>query len=227
MSQWVAQRNVALVGVDIQNDFCPGGNLAVPEGDTVVQVFNKLRDHFHVVALTQDYHPAGHSSFASQHEGKEPLDTVKMPYGEQTLWPDHCVQATEGAEFHPDLDIRENDLIIQKGTRKEIDSYSAHYENDHETPPTFDDGKTLTETMRERGVDTLVFTGLARDFCVGYSALDAIKDGFNAIVVIDGTKAIGAPINHNETTDTAMIAQLKEAGAKIVHSNQLHATLTA
>lgn len=227
MAQWIAPENAALVGVDIQNDFCPGGSLEVPDGDQVVPVFNSLRNHFHVVALTQDYHPAGHSSFASQHAGKEPLETVEMPYGTQVLWPDHCVQGTEGAEFHPDLDVREGDLIIQKGTRKEIDSYSAHYENDHETPPTFDDGKTLTETMKERGVDTLVFTGLARDFCVGYSALDAIKDGFNAVVVLDGTRAIAAPTLGSQTTDDAMIAQLKEAGVKLVHSNQVHATLTA
>ena len=208
--------DAALVIVDVQNDFCPGGNLAVNGGDQVVPVINKLRNAFNTVVLTQDWHPAGHSSFASTHKA-EPFTTKEMDYGTQVLWPDHCVQNSEGAEFRSDLTLSRGDgnWIIRKGTNPAIDSYSAFFENDQKTRPTFNDGKTFTEKMKERGVKTLVFTGLAFDYCVGWNALDAVKEGFNAVVVEDATRAI-AP-----DTEAAMRKQLADAGVKVVKAVDL------
>lgn len=174
----------ALVVIDVQNDFCPGGALAVAGGDEILPVVNRLiATHEHVV-LTQDWHPAGHSSFASQHDGKSPFDTVAMPYGEQTLWPDHCVQGTTGAEFHRDLEWTKAELVIRKGFRSGIDSYSAFFENDHTTPT------GLGGYLKERGIDELTMVGLATDFCVAFSALDAAKLGFDVKVVMAGCRAI-------------------------------------
>ena len=166
----------ALLIVDVQNDFCPGGALEVPEGDRVVPVINSLLPHFDAVIQTQDWHPSGHHSFASAHDGKEPFDSIEMEYGNQVLWPDHCVQGSEGAAFHPDLETSKTQVIIRKGFRKKIDSYSAFYENDNKT-------KTgLTGYLKTRGIDTLFVTGLATDFCVKWSVLDGIKDGFNLLL---------------------------------------------
>lgn len=176
----------ALLIVDVQNDFCPGGRLAVTAGDEVVPVINRLSEGFDRVILTQDWHPAGHHSFASVQEGKQPYDTVEASYGLQTLWPDHCVIGTDGAQFHPELRTEAAQLIIRKGFRKEIDSYSAFYENDRQT------ATGLTGYLRERGISTLYIAGLAMDFCVHFSAVDARRQGFNAYVVEDATRAIDA-----------------------------------
>ncbi len=173
-----------LLVIDTQNDFCPGGALAVPEGDNVVPVINKLTDTFENVIHTQDWHPAGHQSFASSHKDKEPFDQIQTHYGKQVLWPDHSVQGSRGAEFHPDLDLVKSQLIIRKGFRREIDSYSAFYENDHQTPT------GLTGYLRERGIQLLYITGLATDFCVKWTALDARKEGFDVCVIQDAVRGI-------------------------------------
>lgn len=168
--------NEALIVIDVQNDFCPGGALAVAEGDTIVPGINALMDEFRAVIVTQDWHPATHSSFASQHPGKAPLQMTDMPYGPQVLWPDHCVQGTDGAAFHPDLNSDRADLIIRKGFNPAIDSYSAFFENDQTTPT------GLEGYLRTRGLDTLTLVGLATDFCVNYSAVDAAQLGFTVSV---------------------------------------------
>lgn len=174
----------ALLVIDVQNDFCPGGALAVPGGDTIVAGINALMGDFAAVILTQDLHPAGHSSFASSHPGRAPLEMVTMPYGPQVLWPDHCVQGTGGAAFHPALETDRADLIIRKGMNPAIDSYSAFFENDRTTPTGLDG------YLRSRGIDQLTMVGLATDFCVNYSALDAAKLGFGVRVAQDLCRAI-------------------------------------
>jgi nicotinamidase/pyrazinamidase len=173
-----------LLVIDVQNDFCPGGALAVGEGDAVIPVINRLSERFSHVAVTQDWHPPGHSSFATAHPGSAPFQTVVMPYGEQTLWPDHCVQGTRGAAFHPQLSTEHAELVIRKGFRGEIDSYSAFYENDRRTPT------GLAGYLRERGLQRLFLVGLATDYCVHYSAVDARRLGFETIVVESGCRAI-------------------------------------
>ncbi|MEX0317793.1 MAG: bifunctional nicotinamidase/pyrazinamidase [Ruegeria sp.] len=173
----------ALLVIDVQNDFCPGGALAVPGGDEVVPLINARMAEFDSVILTQDWHPAGHSSFASSHAGKAPFELTEMPYGPQVLWPDHCVQSTEGAAFHPNLRT-DADLILRKGFRTAIDSYSAFFENDHTTPT------GLEGYLRTRGIDTLTVAGLATDFCVHYSAVDAAKLGFDVTVRMEACRAI-------------------------------------
>jgi nicotinamidase/pyrazinamidase len=161
-----------LVIVDVQNDFCPGGALAVPDGDAVVPAINRLAAQFAHVVLTQDWHPPGHMSFASSQVGKQPFETIEAAYGPQVLWPDHCVQGTEGAAFHPDLAVRHAELVLRKGFRLEIDTYSAFRENDRRTPT------GLAAYLRERGFERLTLCGLATDYCVMYSALDAREAGF-------------------------------------------------
>ncbi|WP_022728236.1 bifunctional nicotinamidase/pyrazinamidase [Fodinicurvata sediminis] len=173
-----------LLAVDLQYDFCPGGALEVSEGDRVVPVINRLIPAFANVGTTQDWHPAGHGSFASQHEGKAPFETTEMPYGTQILWPDHCVQGSRGAAFHEDFQLDACQFIIRKGFRKAIDSYSAFYENDGET------ATGLTGYLNERGITRLFLAGLALDFCVYYSALDARREGFEVVLVKDATAAI-------------------------------------
>jgi nicotinamidase/pyrazinamidase len=179
-----ARADTVLIVTDVQNDFCPGGALAVPGGDEVVAPINALIQRYDNVVLTQDWHPAGHSSFASSHPGSAPFSSVDMPYGAQTLWPDHCVQGSAGADFHKDLAWTKGQLIIRKGFRKSIDSYSAFFENDRKTPT------GLAGYLRERGIGKIVLTGLATDFCVGYSALDAARLGFDVSVVTDASRAI-------------------------------------
>lgn len=174
----------ALVVIDVQNDFCPGGALAVGEGDRVVPVINRIAGRFAHVILTQDWHPRGHRSFASAHAGRKPFETVDLAYGAQTLWPDHCVQGTDGAAFHAGLDIGRAELIVRKGFRPGIDSYSAFYENDRKTPT------GLAGYLRERGFERLAFVGLATDYCVQYSALDARRAGFAATVIAEACRAI-------------------------------------
>ena len=176
--------NEALLVIDVQNDFCPGGALAVPDGDAVVSEVNQMMDQFEVKILTQDWHPASHASFASNHEGRNPLETVQLAYGTQVLWPAHCVQGTEGAEFHRDLETGAADMILRKGFRSDIDSYSAFFENDRETPT------GLEGYLRSRRIDTVYCAGLATDFCVLYSAVDAARLDFQVVVVEAACRAI-------------------------------------
>jgi nicotinamidase/pyrazinamidase len=173
-----------LLVVDVQNDFCAGGALAVPGGDEVVARINRLATAFAHVLLTQDWHPPGHSSFASQHPGHRPFDTIQLPYGAQTLWPDHCVQGSHGAELHPELAIAHAELILRKGYRAEVDSYSAFYENDRRTPT------GLTGYLRERGLRRLFLAGLATDYCVHYSALDGRREGFEVVLLLDACRGL-------------------------------------
>jgi nicotinamidase/pyrazinamidase len=174
----------ALILIDIQNDFCPGGALAVAGGDEILPRVNALMAEFPVIVLTQDWHPASHSSFAANHPGAQPFTEVEMPYGRQTLWPAHCVQGTPGAAFHPGLRTDAADLILRKGFRAGIDSYSAFFENDRET------ATGLAGYLRDRGVTDLTFAGLATDFCVAWSALDARRLGFGATVLEGACRAI-------------------------------------
>jgi nicotinamidase/pyrazinamidase len=173
-----------LLIIDVQNDFCPGGALAVADGDAVVPVINRLAGRFGHVVLTQDWHPAGHSSFATSHRGSAAFESIAMPYGQQTLWPDHCVQGTPGAAFHPDLQTEQAELVIRKGFRSAIDSYSAFYENDRRTPT------GLAGYLRERGLRRVFLAGLATDFCVHYSAVDARRLDFDTVLIEDGCRAI-------------------------------------
>ena len=173
-----------LLVVDVQNDFCPGGRLAVPRGDEVVPSVNRIAAQFQHVILTQDWHPAGHHSFASSHAGRQPFDTIEFTYGPQILWPDHCVQATPGAQFHDDLQIPHAELVLRKGFRPTIDSYSAFYENDRTT------ATGLAGYLRERGLTRVFLAGLALDFCVRYSAEDASKGGFDVVVIEDACRGI-------------------------------------
>ena len=173
-----------LLIIDVQNDFCGGGALAVGEGDAVVPVVNRLTERFDHVVLTQDWHPPGHSSFATSHPGSAPFESVTMPYGQQTLWPEHCVQGTPGAAFHPQLVTDRAELVIRKGFRSEIDSYSAFYENDRKTPT------GLAGYLRERGLQRIFLAGLATDYCVHYSAVDARRLGFDTVLVEAGCRAI-------------------------------------
>jgi nicotinamidase/pyrazinamidase len=176
--------NDVLIVIDVQNDFCPGGSLAVPRGDEVVPVINRLAKRFQHVVLTQDWHPADHTSFASSHPGKQAFETITAAYGEQVLWPDHCVQGSSGAAFHKKLRIPHAELILRKGFRREIDSYSAFYENDHATPT------GLAGYLRERQLTNVHLAGLALDFCVYYSAEDGHRAGFAVTVIEDGCRGI-------------------------------------
>ena len=197
----------ALLIVDLQNDFCPGGALPVPEGDEIVPLVNQLADRFDHVIQTQDWHPEGHQSFASAHDEKEPYDVITVEYGEQVLWPDHCVQGTTGAEFHPDLDTTHAELIIRKGFRPEIDSYSAFFENDGATPT------GLTGYLNERGINTLYLCGLAADFCVKWSALDGRKQGFDVYVIEDATRGIDQDGSLAEAWK-----EMNDAGVQVISS---------
>lgn len=177
-------KNDALIVVDIQNDFCPGGSLAVPGGDAIVEPINRLAGHFANVVLTQDWHPAGHISFASSHPGHKAFDVIALSYGSQTLWPDHCVQGSAGAAFHAGLDIPHALAVMRKGTDRRIDSYSAFYENDRTTPT------GLAGYLRERGISRVFVAGLALDFCVRFTAEDAAAHGFPVVLVEDCCRAI-------------------------------------
>ena len=186
-------KSTALIVIDVQNDFCSGGALAVEGGEAVVPICNALLPHYSVTVATQDWHPAGHSSFASSHHGKKPFETIEMPYGAQVLWPDHCVQGTEGAAHHPHLHAEHADIILRKGFHPQIDSYSAFFENDRATPT------GLAGYLRERGVSKLHLCGLATDFCVRYSALDAVRLGFETTVLTDACRAIDLDGSLHET----------------------------
>lgn len=194
----------ALIVIDVQNDFCPGGALAVAGGDAIVAGINALMADFGAVVLTQDWHPADHTSFADNHAGAAPFSMVDMPYGAQVLWPRHCVQGSDGAGFHDGLNSDRADLIIRKGFRPQIDSYSAFFENDHKT------ATGLEGYLRSRGLSKLVLTGLATDFCVGFSALDAAALGFDVTVKMGLCRAIDL-----DGSLAGMVEQMKAAGVAL------------
>lgn len=195
----------ALLIIDVQNDFCPGGALAVPRGEEIVPAVNRLAAEFAHVILTQDWHPRGHASFASSHPGKQSFETIEVAYGQQTLWPDHCVQGTQGAEFHPALKVPHAELMLRKGFRSAIDSYSAFFENDHRTPT------GLVGYLRERGLERLTLCGLATDFCVLYSALDGCRAGFEVSVATAACRGIDL----GGSLDRAL-ASMREAGVMLL-----------
>ena len=199
-----------LLVIDAQNDFCPGGNLAVPHGDEVVPVLNRLAQRFANVVVTQDWHPAGHASFASSHAGKKPYDTIELAYGMQVLWPDHCIQASQGAAFHAALAIPHAALVLRKGFHPGIDSYSAFYENDRTTTT------GLTGYLRARGLGRVFIAGLAFDFCVRYSAEDACREGFTSFVVDDACRGIDL-----EGSMTAARQAFAEKGVRLILSDDL------
>jgi nicotinamidase/pyrazinamidase len=196
----IAGDNDVLIVVDVQKDFCPGGALAVPQGDEIVPIVNRLATQFRNVVLTQDWHPRGHLSFASTHPGKCPYETIAAPYGPQVLWPDHCVQETPGAAFHNALQIPHAALVLRKGMDRAIDSYSAFYENDRKTPT------GLVGYLRERGVTRVFLAGLAFDFCVRYSAEDARRESFAVFVVDDACR--GIDVNGSVAATRASLAAL-------------------
>jgi nicotinamidase/pyrazinamidase len=190
----VSNQDILLV-IDVQRDFCPGGRLAIADGDAVVPAIDRLAVHFEHIILTQDWHPPDHSSFASSHQHTNPYEVIQTPYGPQTLWPDHCVQNTPGAAFHPGLDgvVSRAELILRKGFRPAIDSYSAFFENDKQTPT------GLAGYLRERGFQRIFLAGLAYDFCVRFSALDAVRAGFAAFVLEDACRPVNLPGSVAET----------------------------
>lgn len=194
----------ALIAVDVQLDFCPGGALAVSGGDAVVAPINRLASSFGTVVLTQDWHPVGHLSFAANHPGAEPFSTIQMPYGTQVLWPTHCVQGSPGAGFHPDLALDAADVVIRKGANPEIDSYSAFFENDRKT------ATGLSGYLADRGVEEVWLAGLATDFCVGFSALDAARLGFRVVLVEDACRAIDL-----DGSLARMMGEMRAAGVEI------------
>ncbi len=200
-----------LVVVDVQNDFCPGGALAISGGDRVIDVIHRIAPLFRHVVLTQDWHPSRHVSFASAHAGRKPLDTIETPYGPQTLWPDHCVQGTSGAALHPDLALDYAQLILRKGCNTEIDSYSAFFENDHATPT------GLGGYLQERGSSRVFLTGLAYDFCVGFSAIDARRLGLTAVVLKDACRAI-----NTDGSSAKMEDAFQRSGVFVVGSAELN-----
>ena len=183
----------ALLVIDLQNDFCPGGALEVKDGDAIIPLINTSAKKFGHILLTQDWHPAHHISFATTHPAHRPYDLIQAPYGPQTLWPTHCLQHTEGAAFHPELNLPQAELILRKGFHRDIDSYSAFLENDHLTPT------GLAGYLRERNLQRLFLCGLAYDFCVRYSALDGKALGFEIIVIEDATRPVNLPGSVNET----------------------------
>ena len=203
----IHQPTSALLLIDLQPDFMPGGALPVPGGDEILPLINALATRFDHVLLTQDWHPPQHISFASTHPQKVPYEVMQAPYGLQTLWPDHCLQHTPGAALHPSLDIPHAELILRKGFRQHIDSYSAFLENDHTTPT------GLAGYLRERGIQTLYLAGLAYDFCVRFSALDGKSLGFETIVLEDACRPVNLP-NSIAETNTAF----EEAGVEVIDS---------
>lgn len=204
--------SAALVVIDVQNDFCPGGALAVADGHAVVPLVNRVLRRFGTRVYTQDWHPADHRSFAASHPGAAPFSLTEMPYGPQVLWPTHCVQGTPGADFHPALELDAADLILRKGFRPHVDSYSAFYENDRTTPT------GLAGYLRERGVDTVWLAGLATDFCVHYSALDAARLGFAVTLLEDACREIDLDGSH-----AAALAAMAGAGVALARASELAA----
>jgi len=202
--------NDVLIVIDVQNDFCPGGALAVPDGDAVIGPIHRVAERFEHVVLTQDWHTRDHYSFASAHAGKKPYEQIELSYGAQTLWPDHCVQGTSGASFHPDLDVRSAELIVRKGFHRTIDSYSAFFENDHTT------ATGLGGYLKERGFNRVFLAGLAYDFCVGYSALDATRLRLDAVVLKDACRAIDL-----NGSAAAMEREFVKSGVRVMNTSEL------
>lgn len=205
----IGDRDVLLI-VDVQNDFCPGGSLAVPRGDEIVPLVNRLASRFQHVVLTQDWHPFGHHSFASTYRGKKPYDTIELAYGTQVLWPDHCVQGTRGAEFRKDLEVPHAELVLRKGYHRQIDSYSAFVENDRKT------ATGLAGYLRERGFDRVFLAGLAFDFCVRYSAEDAHLAGFGVVVAEDACRGIDVAGSIADTRRALTALQIPCVSAEVV-----------
>ena len=199
-----------LIVIDVQNDFCPGGELAVPGGDSVIPLIHTIAPKFEHIILTQDWHPEGHSSFASAHPGKQPFEQTELSDGTQTLWPEHCVQGSKGAEFHPALQLPRAEMILRKGFRPQIDSYSAFFENDRVTPT------GLAGYLEERDLIRVFLAGLAYDYCVGYSALDARRLGLQAVVIRDACRAIDL-----EGSAARMEAEFDLAGVMLIESAEL------
>jgi nicotinamidase/pyrazinamidase len=201
-----------LIVIDVQNDFCPGGALTVADGDAVIQPIHRIAPHFQHIVLTQDWHTPDHASFATSHPGTKPFEQIELSFGSQTLWPDHCVQGSKGAEFHPSLDLPLAELILRKGFRPEVDSYSAFFENDRTT------ATGLAGYLRERGLTRIFLAGLAYDYCVGYSALDARRLGFPAFIIRDACRAIDL-----NGTVAKIETEFAQAGVSIIDSLQLSA----
>lgn len=206
----MAALSSVLIVIDVQNDFCPGGALAVEGGDLVIEPIHRLARRFEHVILTQDWHSPDHFSFASAHAGKKPYEQVELSYGMQTLWPEHCVQGTRGAEFHPDLKLTKSELILRKGFRREIDSYSAFFENDRSTPT------GLCGYLKERKLTRVFLAGLAYDYCVGYSALDARRLGFQVVILRDACRAIDL-----NGSVAAMEREFADAGVELMNAADL------
>jgi nicotinamidase/pyrazinamidase len=199
-----SERDVLIV-TDPQRDFCPGGALAVPDGDRIMPAINRLAYRFKHVVITQDWHPPGHMSFASAHPGKNPFETIEVDYGPQTLWPDHCVQNTPGAAFHPALDIPHAELVIRKGYHRGIDSYSAFRENDRKTPT------GLAGYLRERGLTRVTLCGLATDYCVFFSAIDAREAGFETAIVLEASRGIDL-----DGSLSRALSSMRDAGIELI-----------
>lgn len=228
MTDWKAPDDTVFIGVDLTNDFMPpNGALQVAGGNDIVPLVNHLSAHFRHVLWTKEEHDARHDFFASSHPGKKPLDTVETPYGVQLLWPDHCVTGTHGAEFHADLTVNKDDMILVKGTDKHIHAYSAVLMDDRATIIRYPDGKTLPEKLRDKSLTRAVVTGLAYDFCVGFTAIDLAKAGFDVILVRDATRGIGLDIGEGRSTEHAMTDMLREAGVILTDAASLPRHLAA
>ena len=199
-----------LIVVDVQNDFCSGGALAVADGDAVIGVIHRIALRFEHIVLTQDWHPPNHTSFATAHPGKHPFEQVEVSYGTQTLWPPHCIQGSKGAELHPSLHLTQTELILRKGFNPQIDSYSAFFENDRVTPT------GLGGYLEERNLTRVFLAGLAYDYCVGYSALDARRPGLPAFVIRDASRAIDL----NDSV-AKIEAEFARAGVAVIESTAL------
>lgn len=199
-----------LIVIDVQNDFCPGGALAVADGDAVIAPIHRIAPHFEHIILTQDWHPPDHTSFAIAHEGSRAFEQIEVSYGAQTLWPGHCIQGTKGAEIHPALHLPQAELILRKGFRKQIDSYSAFFENDRVTPT------GLAGYLKERGLARVFLAGLAYDYCVGYSAMDARRLGWPAFVIRDACRAIDL-----DGSVAKIEAEFAKAGVEVIESRAL------
>ncbi|MEM9490758.1 MAG: bifunctional nicotinamidase/pyrazinamidase [Myxococcota bacterium] len=201
----------ALVLIDIQNDFCPGGSLAVPDGDQVISIANRMQKHFELIVATQDWHPANHGSFAANHKDKTPGQVIDLHGLEQVLWPVHCVQDSRGAQFVDELDMERVAQVFQKGTNPDIDSYSGFYDNDHRQ------STGLTDYLRQQGVEDIYVMGLATDYCVKFTALDAIGDGFRVYLISDGCRAVELQPGDS----AAAIEAMRSGGAAIINSGQI------
>jgi nicotinamidase/pyrazinamidase len=214
----VIDRATDILGlVDVQPTFMPGGELAVADGDAVVPVINRLTQRFDHAFATQDWHPPGHTSFAGAHPGRNPYDTIEMPYGTQVLWPDHAIQGTANADLHPDTDLTRVQVIIRKGFHRQIDSYSTFFENDRRT------STGLDGWLRQRGFRRVFLAGLATDFCVAWSAEDAVRLGYNVVVIEDACRGIGVPLGNGRTTMDEARARLAQLGVSFVNSADLGA----